>query len=182
MYQSNTSSSSSLALPFPTQLPTVPRHPYAQVVSDPGRYSVCIRICGKETLNAMDASDLPWSRREHHPEKKIRAKERIFIVEKQNEPSLQPLLLTVPQVAKRLGLSRAMIYVLINREGLPVIRLGRAVRISVTSLQKWIEQHEQSSTDINSSQEDGTPTRVSDAKAPFPERSSQYRLLPTKRQ
>ena len=103
-------------------------------------------------------------------------------MEKQNEPSLQPLLLTVPQVAKRLGLSRAMIYVLINREGLPVIRLGRAVRISVTSLQKWIEQHEQSSTDINSSQEDGTPTRVSDAKVPFPERSSQYRLLPTKRQ
>lgn len=79
------------------------------------------------------------------PEKRYERKERIFIMEKQNDPSLQPLLLTVPQVAKKLGLSRAMVYVLINREGLPVIRLGRAVRISVTSLQKWVEEREQAS-------------------------------------
>jgi excisionase family DNA binding protein len=72
-------------------------------------------------------------------------------MEKQNEPTPQPLLLTIPQAAKKLGLSRAMVYILINREGLPVVRLRRAVRISETSLQKWIEEREQSSMSIASS-------------------------------
>jgi excisionase family DNA binding protein len=34
------------------------------------------------------------------------------------------------------------VYELIAREGLPVVRFGRAVRVSVTSLQQWIEQRE----------------------------------------
>jgi excisionase family DNA binding protein len=72
-------------------------------------------------------------------------KERIFIMEQRNELTSQPMLLTIPQVATKLGLSRAMVYILINREGLPVIRLGRAVRVSTTSLQKWVEEREQSS-------------------------------------
>ncbi len=66
-------------------------------------------------------------------------------MEQRNEITSQPLLLTIPQVATKLGLSRAMIYILINREGLPVIRLGRAVRVSTTSLEKWIEERELSS-------------------------------------
>jgi len=65
-------------------------------------------------------------------------------VEQRNELSSQPLLLTIPQVATKLGLSPAMIYNLINREGLPVIHLGRAVRVSTTSLQKWVEEREES--------------------------------------
>jgi len=71
--------------------------------------------------------------------------ERMFIMEQRNELTSQPLLLTIPQVATKLGLSRAMIYILINREGLPVVRLGRAVRVSTSSLQKWVEEREQSS-------------------------------------
>jgi excisionase family DNA binding protein len=67
------------------------------------------------------------------------------VVAQQSESTLQPLLLTIPQVAKKLGLSRAMVYILINREGLPVIRLGRAVRVSATSLEKWVLEREQSS-------------------------------------
>jgi excisionase family DNA binding protein len=67
----------------------------------------------------------------------------MFKMEKQGELTSPPLLLSVPQVAKTLGLSRAMIYMLINKEGLPVIRLGRAVRVSAKSLQKWIEEREQ---------------------------------------
>ncbi len=66
-------------------------------------------------------------------------------MEQRNELTSQPLLLTIPQVATKLGLSRAMIYILINREGLPVVRLGRAVRVSTSSLQKWVEEREQSS-------------------------------------
>jgi excisionase family DNA binding protein len=52
-------------------------------------------------------------------------RKRIFIMEQRNELASQPLLLTIPQVATKLGLSRAMVYNLINREGLPAIHLGR---------------------------------------------------------
>lgn len=52
------------------------------------------------------------------------------------------LLLSIPQVAKTLGLGRTKVYELIATEGLPVVRFGRAVRVSVASLQQWIEQRE----------------------------------------
>jgi excisionase family DNA binding protein len=53
------------------------------------------------------------------------------------------LLLTIPQVAKHLGISRAMVYILLaKKEGPPVIRLGRSVRVSAASLRKWIEDRE----------------------------------------
>jgi len=57
--------------------------------------------------------------------------------------TVQPLLLNVSQVAKSLGLSRTKVYALIATEGLPVVRFGRAVRISLTSLQQWLQQREQ---------------------------------------
>ena len=56
----------------------------------------------------------------------------------------EPFLLTIPQAAKCLGISRAMVYSLIaKRKGLPVIRLGRSIRVPVASLRKWIEEQEQ---------------------------------------
>ncbi len=57
----------------------------------------------------------------------------------------QPLLLTVPQVAKTLGLSRTKVYALIATEGLPIVRFGRAVRVSPASLQRWVQRREQGS-------------------------------------
>ena len=51
-------------------------------------------------------------------------------------------LLTIPQVAEYLGVCRAHVYKLINN-GLPVIRLGRLVRIQMTSLQRWLEEQEE---------------------------------------
>ena len=54
---------------------------------------------------------------------------------------LQPLL-SIADVCKLLNLSRPKFYDLM-REGLPVIRFGRAVRISPTSLQRWLAQREQ---------------------------------------
>ena len=55
------------------------------------------------------------------------------------------LLLSVPEVAKALGLGRTKIYELIACEGLPVVQFGRAVRVSAASLQRWIEQREKQS-------------------------------------
>ena len=60
----------------------------------------------------------------------------------QTNVTIQPLLLTVPQVAVCLGLGRTKVYELMATEGLPYIKLGAAKRVSVVSLHKWIEQHE----------------------------------------
>ena len=61
---------------------------------------------------------------------------------KENGETLQPLLLNVPQVAQLLGLSRTKVYELIVTEGLPVLKFGRAVRVSFKSLQQWLDQRE----------------------------------------
>ncbi len=58
-------------------------------------------------------------------------------------PPLEPMLLTIPQVAQSLSLGRTKIYDLINREGLPTVKLGSAIRVPLSSLKQWIEQHEQ---------------------------------------
>ncbi len=64
----------------------------------------------------------------------------------QDLSELTPLsgLLTIPQVAAYLGVCRAHVYKLIH-QGLPIIRLGRRVRVSQTSLQRWLEEQEQTS-------------------------------------
>jgi len=64
------------------------------------------------------------------------------MVQEIKQDSVQPLLLTIPQVMKTLRLGRTMIYNLIDKEGLPVLHFGRAVRVSYASLQEWIKQRE----------------------------------------
>ncbi len=59
------------------------------------------------------------------------------------EVAVQPLLLTIPQVMQSMGLGRNKVYDLIQKEGLPVLRFGRAVRVSHIALQQWLEQREQ---------------------------------------
>ena len=58
---------------------------------------------------------------------------------------VQPLLLTIPQVMQCMGLGRNKVYDLIQKEGLPVLRFGRAVRVSHKALQEWLEQRQQGS-------------------------------------
>ena len=54
----------------------------------------------------------------------------------------QTMLLTIPQVCKALGLGRTKVYELIQNEGLPVVRFGKAVRVSPGSLQRWLARRE----------------------------------------
>lgn len=58
----------------------------------------------------------------------------------EREESLQPLL-TVDEVCTVLNISRPTLHALI-REGLPVIRFGKAVRIAPASLRHWLAQRE----------------------------------------
>jgi excisionase family DNA binding protein len=58
----------------------------------------------------------------------------------EHELSSNPLLLTIPEAAKRLSLSPAKLYELIaRRKGPPVIHIGRAARIAVHDLRAWID-------------------------------------------
>jgi excisionase family DNA binding protein len=56
---------------------------------------------------------------------------------------IQPLLLTVPETARLLRLSEAKIYTMLEDRhpgGIPIKRFGRALRISLSELRRWLEQ------------------------------------------
>jgi len=57
------------------------------------------------------------------------------MVRQKKEVVLQPLLLSIPEAAAVLRLSRTKVYELIDVEGLPVKRFGRSVRVSVIAVQ-----------------------------------------------
>lgn len=56
---------------------------------------------------------------------------------------VQSILMSIPEAARSLRLSRAKVYQLIALEGLPVLRFGRAVRVCRSSLERWVQQREQ---------------------------------------
>jgi excisionase family DNA binding protein len=50
------------------------------------------------------------------------------------------LLLRADEVARRLSLSRAQIYLMMASGELPTLRQGRAVRVPARALEQWVEQ------------------------------------------
>jgi excisionase family DNA binding protein len=66
-----------------------------------------------------------------------------WMMQETTRDSVEPLLLTVSQTAKMLSLGRTKVYELIATEGLPVVHFGRAKRVSMASLQRWLESREQ---------------------------------------
>jgi excisionase family DNA binding protein len=69
-------------------------------------------------------------------------------MESSQEGTPQRLLLRIPEAAETLGIGRTKIYELIATGELPIIRVGRAVRISVSTLQKWVEAREQQAVSV----------------------------------
>lgn len=51
---------------------------------------------------------------------------------------LEPLLLKAPDVANLLGLGRSKVFAMVAAGGLPVVRIGRSVRIPRQALERWI--------------------------------------------
>ena len=60
-------------------------------------------------------------------------------MEMKQEVTELPLLLNVAAAAKLLSLGRTKMYALIAAGDVPVIRLGRSVRVPTSSLKKWVE-------------------------------------------
>ncbi len=69
-------------------------------------------------------------------------------MENPQEGAPQRLLLRIPEVADTLGIGRTKIYEMIATGELPTIRVGRAIRISVSTLQKWVEAREQQGVSV----------------------------------
>jgi DNA binding domain, excisionase family len=67
------------------------------------------------------------------------------VMEESNKTTSFQLLLTIPEVAKALSLGRTKVYELIWKEDLPVLKFGRAVRVSKEELQRWLEMRSQNS-------------------------------------
>ena len=72
----------------------------------------------------------------------VQAGVKAEMVKHKLEVAVQPLLLSIPEVAASLRLSRAKVYRLIYYEGLPVVHFGRSSRVSVLALQEWLERRE----------------------------------------
>ncbi|MEO7020566.1 MAG: helix-turn-helix domain-containing protein [Ktedonobacteraceae bacterium] len=66
-------------------------------------------------------------------------------MEPHDQPTSFQMLLTIPQVAKVLSLGRTKVYELIWKENLPIIKFGRAVRVSKEDLQHWLEKRREAS-------------------------------------
>ena len=59
--------------------------------------------------------------------------------------NLAPNLLTVPEAAQLLRISRNLAYELVAQHQLPCVRLGRTIRIPRDSLELWIRERAEES-------------------------------------
>ena len=53
---------------------------------------------------------------------------------------MNDVILTIPEVAKLLKLSRSKVYLLVTQKKIPYIRIGRNVRIRQSDLETWLNQ------------------------------------------
>lgn len=53
---------------------------------------------------------------------------------------MEPVLLTVEEAARALSLGRSKTYALLASGALPVVRIGRSVRVPAAALREWAEQ------------------------------------------
>ena len=61
--------------------------------------------------------------------------------------SADKMLLTIPETAAALGLSRSTVYnSLLHQQGFPVVRLGGSVRVNKERLQEWLDERTEGGT------------------------------------
>ena len=61
---------------------------------------------------------------------------------------MDEILLKIPQVCELTQLGRSTIYELLDRPGgLATVRIGRAVRVHIDEVRKWVERQQAASND-----------------------------------
>lgn len=78
-----------------------------------------------------------------------------------------PLLLTVPQAARLLGIGTTLAYELAGQGRLPHIRLGRALRVPRGALEAWIEANSVGGAHVR--RREAGKQRVASFDAPLPD-------------
>lgn len=72
----------------------------------------------------------------------------------ENEPTaevretqpMEPLLLRAGEVARLLGLGRSTVFALLAAGELPIVRIGRSVRVPRVALERWIDERTDQAT------------------------------------
>jgi excisionase family DNA binding protein len=59
---------------------------------------------------------------------------------------MEPLLLKAADVAKLLGLGRSKVFAMLAAGELPVVRMGRSVRVPHAALERWVVEHTQNAS------------------------------------
>ena len=85
---------------------------------------------------------------------------------KKNQPTgdapearpMEPLLLRAGEVATLLGLGRSTVFALLAAGELPVVRIGRSVRVPRVALERWVDER----TDHDTRRGDVQPALVRD--------------------
>jgi excisionase family DNA binding protein len=54
---------------------------------------------------------------------------------------MEPLLLKAADVAELLGLGRSKVFAMLAASELPVVRVGRSVRVPRAALERWVVEH-----------------------------------------
>ena len=67
---------------------------------------------------------------------------------------MEPLLLRAGEVAKLLGLGRSKVFAMLAAGELPVMRIGRSVRVPRAALEGWVAERTQ---EANSRRQDAPP-------------------------
>ena len=58
-----------------------------------------------------------------------------------SEFKIEPLLVTVPEAARMLALSRSLVYEMIANGELPSVKYGGTRRIAIATIKEWIANH-----------------------------------------
>lgn len=60
---------------------------------------------------------------------------------------MEKLLLKLPEAGERLGLGRSKLYELIQEGVLPVVRIGRSVRVPASELERFVQRLQEAEAD-----------------------------------
>ena len=75
-------------------------------------------------------------------------------VHKATDLTMDKLLLKIPEVCMVIQLGRSTVYELLDQpDGLPTVRIGRAVRVPAEAVLQWVERQQQTHKDDSTSRE-----------------------------